>query len=726
MRSLKQIVAKKILPAVTRKQKDEDEESPVDKESPPLELAVVADADPTSSDGDPSDSGEIADENLEEALANLDIDEDFDVYESLPESAIPTENATNALCFDPSNILPVENLCGETNPFDSCTSGLVNGSDSGCFDCGIGSMLDDSARGDESANGLFADAVTIVSPVVPRPLVPAFSSQQDDAVDDEDDDENKDQMIMIDPYELEDIETWKIRLFTRDEVYSKRYRPSSIEKQEIEALEVLMGLRPPKNRSKKTLFGRLTEWTADLALSSKEIARREEWKQLVHSDPTKPPSKSAPSGSANPTSTMAPSILLKRGLVTLLLDVPVEYELLLFTHGFALAKVVDVAPPVNEDSPANPTANKIMASTGVSAVPRKFERVWFLSDILFVASSSGDSSATNENNPTSNLHNFTGFTVSLQRSVSSGHAGVGTSKVYRFGCTSKLQRRAWINAFRQVIEQQYTHSHDPRTQELGWIYRLVYTPAFTLAVSNNIPVESNGDGENITDDIETAEGEIQAEPIDSSDKDGSEKEDSSSDTSNRDFASQAALVPSHRCDALSFLRQHPKVLKVCDSYHGYTPLHYAVRGQNLEAVQFLLQAGADPNLGDRAENHSCMFYARMDEVSPAILDALVQHGGTPCKKADAALRGELFGRVQVTEEARAARHEAELEQKQRDAAEKAAKEQANNIRLMQLRGEQINELDDKARELNENAAEYGDLASQLKEKLKKQAGWSLF
>jgi Ankyrin repeats (3 copies) len=719
MRSLKQIVVKKILPTVKRKQKDEDEELPVDKESAPLELAADAVADPTSSDGDPSDSGEIADENLEEALANLDIDEDFDVYDSLPESSIPTENATNALCVDPSNILPVENLCGETNPFDSCTSGLVNGSDSGCFDCGIGSILDDSTRGDESANGLSADAVTIVSPAVARPLVPAFSSQQDDAVDDEDDDENKDQMIMIDPYELEDIETWKIRLFTRDEVYSKRYRPSAMEKQEIEALEVLMGLRPPKNRSKKTLFGRLTEWTADLSLSSKEIARREEWKQLVHLDPAK-------LASANATSTMAPSILLKRGLVTLLLDVPVEYELLLFTHGFALAKVVDVAPPVNEDSSANPTANKIMASNSVSAVPRKFERVWFLSDILFVASSSADSSAADENKPTSNLHNFTGFTISLQRSATSGHAGVGTSKVYRFGCTSKLQRRAWINAFRQVIEQHYTHSHDPRTHELGWIYRLVYTPGFTLAVSNNIPIESNGDSENSTNDIATADGEIQTEPIGTCEKDGSEKEDSSSDTGSRDFASQSVLVASHRCDALSFLRQHPKVLKVCDSYHGYTPLHYAVRGQNFEAVQFLLQAGADPNLGDRAENHSCMFYARMDEVSPAILDALVQHGGTPCKKADAALRGELFGRVQVTEQARAARHEAELEQKQRDAAEKAAKEQANNIRLMQLRGEQINELDDKARELNENAAEYGDLARQLKEKLKKQAGWSLF
>ena len=89
------------------------------------------------------------------------------------------------------------------------------------------------------------------------------------------------------------------------------------------------------------------------------------------------------------------------------------------------------------------------------------------------------------------------------------------------------------------------------------------------------------------------------------------------------------------------------------------------------------------------------------------------------------MRGELFGKVDITNQVREEKREAEA------AAAKAALEKAEtansqmkqNMAAIHKRGEMIEELGDKANELEEGAQDYADMAAQLKEKMKKKSVW---
>ena len=135
----------------------------------------------------------------------------------------------------------------------------------------------------------------------------------------------------------------------------------------------------------------------------------------------------------------------------------------------------------------------------------------------------------------------------------------------------------------------------------------------------------------------------------------------------------------------------------------------------------LLEAGADPDIKD-GEGRTPMYYAVRDELPESIINLLRMKGASESELAKMESDGELFGRIQATEHERKERRE--LEQ-QKQAMEAQAK-MAENIRLINERGEKIEDLGNKATELNQNAANFADMARQLKEKTKKQSKWNPF
>jgi hypothetical protein len=116
------------------------------------------------------------------------------------------------------------------------------------------------------------------------------------------------------------------------------------------------------------------------------------------------------------------------------------------------------------------------------------------------------------------------------------------------------------------------------------------------------------------------------------------------------------------------------------------------------------------------------FAVQDDSTPPAILEMLESSGGTVRASLQTG-KGALFSQVAAVEEKR----KQEKKEQQRNAEAEAAQQQMNeNMRLLQQRGEQINELGSKATELNQEASDFGALARKLKDKSKKQNSWLPF
>lgn len=162
-------------------------------------------------------------------------------------------------------------------------------------------------------------------------------------------------------------------------------------------------------------------------------------------------------------------------------------------------------------------------------------------------------------------------------------------------------------------------------------------------------------------------------------------------------------------------------LNQLDHYHGYAALHYAVRANHEAAMRCLLDAGANPNVPDE-DGRTPMYYAVMDQLPDTVVTLLQEYGGTESKHATEEQSGELFGRVAVTQ---AGIDEERRETAERKKAEQAAVAMSENMRLLQQRGDQIEELDGKSRQLNEGAQNFGDMARQLKEQTKKKKWYQL-
>lgn len=224
------------------------------------------------------------------------------------------------------------------------------------------------------------------------------------------------------------------------------------------------------------------------------------------------------------------------------------------------------------------------------------------------------------------------------------------------------------------------HEYNLTRHDLGWQYHCVYKPFFTLAVTNRI----NDDATDITN-------------------------------GNNDKNAQFSGLDANDINAI-------------DDYNGLSPLHYAVRLNHGPAVESLLRAGADANLRD-GENHSPVYWSVREDVSLTIFDLLAQYGATDKRSAyvNEFSKGELFGRVAATEQIMQEKQDAAVAlQKKRIDAQVAATAIRDNLKLMQHRGEQIDELGSKATALNEGAQDFASMAKQLKEASKKKSQWLPF
>jgi Synaptobrevin len=120
------------------------------------------------------------------------------------------------------------------------------------------------------------------------------------------------------------------------------------------------------------------------------------------------------------------------------------------------------------------------------------------------------------------------------------------------------------------------------------------------------------------------------------------------------------------------------------------------------------------------------FPAERDQLPAPTIAVLTEFGAVPSRKAEEEMRGELFGKVDATNQAREyKRQEAEAEAARvaQAKAETANSQMQENLAAMHKRGEMIEELGDKATELQDGAQDFANMAAQLKEKMKKKSIW---
>jgi len=154
---------------------------------------------------------------------------------------------------------------------------------------------------------------------------------------------------------------------------------------------------------------------------------------------------------------------------------------------------------------------------------------------------------------------------------------------------------------------------------------------------------------------------------------------------------------------------------------GISALHYATRYMKLNCMETLLEAKANPNVLD-TDSHTPMHYA-VEANFQAAVDLLLAFGAAPPydNGGGSDSEGELFGKV-------AREHAVDQEHKQVVKAEAVAAEAANNLmaenmQLMKERGEKLENMDDKASQVRQDAEEMKQLSHQLKEKMKKKNTW---
>eukprot|EP00541_Cyclophora_tenuis_P019138 CAMPEP_0116549840 /NCGR_PEP_ID=MMETSP0397-20121206/5100_1 /TAXON_ID=216820 /ORGANISM="Cyclophora tenuis, Strain ECT3854" /LENGTH=227 /DNA_ID=CAMNT_0004074615 /DNA_START=200 /DNA_END=886 /DNA_ORIENTATION=+ len=215
-----------------------------------------------------------------------------------------------------------------------------------------------------------------------------------------------------------------------------------------------------------------------------------------------------------------------------------------------------------------------------------------------------------------------------------------------------------------------------------------------------------------------------------------------------------------------------------DRYNGMAPLHYAAIHNNIHVIEHLIrEGGANRELQDE-EGRTAMYYAQRDNMQPSIV-TLRELGAEYSKLYEMEENGELAQEARGWEMERQERKERKQQQEEkeqaemqkilsqgaatvdgRDPAERPSPKKgksflglslpglggggANNnkapsnaddakglaqqahanmndaLNALRERGEKINELGDKAADLENNAQEYTSLASRLREKMERK------
>jgi hypothetical protein len=226
----------------------------------------------------------------------------------------------------------------------------------------------------------------------------------------------------------------------------------------------------------------------------------------------------------------------------------------------------------------------------------------------------------------------------------------------------------WLQALERIMIENAIHnpSLSETTEVLGWQYILIRKPGFTAAVTGDMSLM--GDPQNINE---------------------------------------------------------------LDIHNEFAPLHYALLQEtcNTEVIEALLDTGADPNVVD-GEGRSPMYYATKNKLDD-IKELLIRRGGEASKLTEIEQRGELFGKFEQSALNTERRREKEKLIEENKAAEAAAKTQSvqdqmnkNMVALIE-RGEKIEQLDTKTKDLEAEAQDFGQMAAQLKAKMKKKKWYQL-
>lgn len=231
-------------------------------------------------------------------------------------------------------------------------------------------------------------------------------------------------------------EFWAERL-ERDEVFSHRYKPSAAEKQELQALQAQLGGILDGSSDAAALwqgiFGTTNNNNTSGVNADSQQAVKELFVALENSLLAGLADMTTASSSSKPS-----SIILKRGTVEW--GGAVTMEVVLMTHGMLLIQLQE--------------QTNLLGRKGVK---RSLQQavLWDAVSYCGPLSSSADSSwqvVPKDGTP------------------------------WEFQCSNATQQTAWLHAMERVLVQYYMHKRSAATLELGWQYKLIHKPAFTLAV----------------------------------------------------------------------------------------------------------------------------------------------------------------------------------------------------------------------------------------------------
>jgi hypothetical protein len=372
------------------------------------------------------------------------------------------------------------------------------------------------------------------------------------------------------------------------------------------------------------------------------------------------------------------SILLKRGPILLAITSSStnqrleERELIMLTHGFVLAKVV----------------------TGILALARLISRALELAELYEDVEYVRDNPMTKQPS----------FVVKT------------TSQEFHFYCSSLKSKHYWLDAWERVLVQNRLRSKH-RPTKIGWQHELVQTSLFTAAVTGSAAT-------------------LQSATTNSNSQDG--------DPNALDKYNQLGVlhyaVMNHQNHILEYLLEDGKAFFDLPDGDGRTPMYYAQRDGNHEAVELLKKFGASSSDLYDLEQHGELtrdvkefdeqqrvrlerqkrYQREVEEAEfKAKLEAM-RADGTSSNGKDK--KGNFFRKLSHHKE------EVESSAAAKDAQDKTASAKTamnENMRLIQERGEKINELKNRTDRMENNVAEYAELAAQLKAKSKAKKWYNL-
>mmetsp|Transcript_14754 Transcript_14754/g.31269 ORF Transcript_14754/g.31269 Transcript_14754/m.31269 type:complete len:619 (-) Transcript_14754:64-1920(-) len=181
-------------------------------------------------------------------------------------------------------------------------------------------------------------------------------------------------------------------------------------------------------------------------------------------------------------------------------------------------------------------------------------------------------------------------------------------------------------------------------------------------------------------------------------------------------ASIFSLVVSNELDQLEELVADPYAdidIDDQDEEHGYTALHYAVALGNMSCANLLLQHGAEVNIKDK-DQKTPLDLAALSENRD--MSRLLERHGAQKHSSEVLFKSAVAEQNELKSRSPRPRGGKTMEM-----AKGATGAIFDAMSALRERGERIEHLDNKAAQLNSDAANYADMAKQMKEKNKQKA-----